>query len=207
MNIPIIFDDEWFLVVDKPAGLLVIPSPKKESRTLTSILNDEAKVKGWSFRFHPCHRLDRETSGVTLFAKGKAAQKKMMDEFQNKKVTKDYFALVHGKVDSSGEIRFPIEGKTALTRFKLLKSFPLFSAVEVFPATGRTNQIRLHFKEMGHPLVGETKFAFRKDFSLKAKRLCLHAWGIKFEHPFTGSQIAIEAPIAADIEDFVAKHN
>ena len=81
-NIPIVYEDNWLLVVDKPAGLLTIPTPKKESRTLTSILHA-----------HPCHRLDRETSGLIIYAKGKSTQKKMMQEFKDKRVKKKYIGV------------------------------------------------------------------------------------------------------------------
>ncbi|MBU1090264.1 MAG: RluA family pseudouridine synthase, partial [Candidatus Omnitrophica bacterium] len=88
MNIPIIFEDDWLLVVDKPTGLLVIPTPKKEKRTLTSILNEEFKSRGAEYNLHPCHRLDRETSGLIIYAKGKSAQKKTAELFRQKKIIK-----------------------------------------------------------------------------------------------------------------------
>ena len=83
MNIPIIYEDEWLLVADKPSGLLTVPTPKNEKRTLTSILN-----------LYPCHRLDRETSGLIIYAKDKSTQQKMMDEFRGRKVKKTYLAFV-----------------------------------------------------------------------------------------------------------------
>ena len=88
MNISIIYEDDWLLVADKPSGLLVIPTPKKESRTLTNILNEDLQNRGIPYRLHPCHRLDRETSGLIIYAKGKSVQQKMMHEFKEKKVKK-----------------------------------------------------------------------------------------------------------------------
>ena len=88
MNIPVVYEDDWLLIADKPAGLLTIPSPGKVRRTLTGILNEDLKKKGLLYRLHPCHRLDRETSGLIIYAKGKSVQKKMMDEFRNGKVKK-----------------------------------------------------------------------------------------------------------------------
>lgn len=93
MNIPIIFEDEWLLVVNKPAGLLSVPTPKQESRTLTSILNQDAQVKGLSYRLHPCHRLDRETSGLLIYAKGKSIEDKMIAAFRDRQVGKSILLL------------------------------------------------------------------------------------------------------------------
>ena len=195
-NIPIVYEDEWLVVVDKPSGLLTIPTPRNESRTLTSILNQDLKERGVDYRLHPCHRLDRETSGLVIYAKGKSVQKKMMDEFKARSVKKAYVAFVAGcPSKSEGEIKNPIEGQSALTKYKVINRKKDFSVVEVSPVTGRTNQIRIHFKQLGHPLLGETKFAFRKDFTVKAKRLCLHAQTLEFMHPVTGKVISLEAEL------------
>jgi RluA family pseudouridine synthase len=194
VNIPIVFEDDWLMVADKPSGLLSIPTPKNEPRTLTSILNHDLIERGVTYRLHPCHRLDRETSGLVIYAKGKSVQKKLMDEFKARKVLKTYIAFVRGcPSKSEGEIRIPIEGQNALTRYKVIGRKEGFSVVEVLPVTGRTNQIRIHFKQLGNPVLGETKFAFRKDFTIKAKRLCLHAHTLEFKHPATGKVISLKA--------------
>jgi 23S rRNA pseudouridine1911/1915/1917 synthase len=207
MNIPIVYEDEWLLVLDKPAGLLVIPTPKREARTLTSILNDDAGQKGVSHRFHPCHRLDRETSGLIVYAKGKAVQEKMMDLFKARQVHKRYVAFVHGHpAHPQGTIRQPIEGQAAITEYEVVEKRKDFVIVEVRPLTGRTNQIRIHFKHIGHPVVGDTKYAFRRDFALKAKRLCLHAQELAFRHPVTRAQVSLQAPLPADLSMFLEKH-
>ena len=117
MNIPIVFEDEWLLVVNKPAGLLSVPTPKNESRTLTSILNQDVQDKGLKYRLHPCHRLDRETSGLLIYAKGKSIEEKMTDAFRDRLVEKKYIAFVHGKLPQlQGSISSAIEGKSALTK-------------------------------------------------------------------------------------------
>jgi len=208
VNIPKVFEDDWLLVVDKPAGLLTIPTPKGELRTLSSILNEEAKKRGVDYRFHPCHRLDRETSGLIIYAKGKAIQKKMMDEFKKHKIKKIYVAFLQGIINQdNGQIKKSIDGFDAVTRFRVLGRKKNFTVAEVVPLTGRKNQIRLHFKSIGHPLVGETKFAFRRDYALKAKRLCLHARSLEFTHPVTQKTVHIEAKIAGDLEEFLRRHH
>ena len=197
MNIPIIYEDEWLLVVDKPSGLLVIPTPKKESRTLTSILG-----------LHPCHRLDRETSGLIIYAKSKSIQQKVMDQFRQKNIKKTYIAFVSGiPFKPEGEIKVPIEGATAITRYKVIEKRKDFAIVEVNPVTGRTNQIRIHFKSIGHSVLGERKFAFRKDFTIKAKRLCLHAQDLKFLHPVTKQYITLHSELPQDLKEFLAKYS
>lgn len=207
MNIPIVYEDDWLLVVDKPSGLLSIPTPKNERRTLTSILNDDAKEKGSFYRLHPCHRLDRETSGLIIYAKGKSIQRKMMEVFQQRKVKKTYLAFIQGSPAlNKGEIKNPIAGQPALTQYKTIAKRKGFAIVEVMPLTGRTNQIRIHFKSIGHPVVGETKYAFRRDFELKAKRLCLHAKSLEFRHPLSHKNINIEVKIPKDLEDFLNRH-
>jgi len=207
VNIPVIYEDDWLLVLNKPSGLLTIPTPKKESRTLSSILNEDLKERGLAYRLYPCHRLDRETSGLIVYAKGKSMQKIMMEEFRQRRIQKAYIAFIQGRLPKDeGDLRYPIEAKSALTKYKVMEKKDDFSVVEITPLTGRTNQIRIHFKQAGHPLVGETKFAFRRDFKLKAKRLCLHAKMLEFVHPVTKKVISLTAPLPPDMEDFLKKH-
>ncbi len=196
MNIPIIYEDEWLLVADKPSGLLTVPTPKNEKRTLTSILN-----------LYPCHRLDRETSGLIIYAKNKNIQQKMMDEFRGRRVKKTYLAFVKGKpYKNQGEIKNRIEGLSALTRYKVIEKKGDFAILEVAPLTGRTNQIRIHLKQIGHPILGETKYAFRRDFKIKAKRLMLHASRLEFKHPVTGKQLCLQLDLPEDLKDFLESH-
>ncbi len=191
-NIPIVYEDDWLVIYDKPSGLLVVPTPKKESRTLTSITGN-----------YPCHRLDRETSGLIIYAKTKAIQEKMMNEFRKREVHKTYIAFVQGRVQKiQGQINNRIEGQDALTKYKVLEERSNFAIVEVEPVTGRTNQVRIHFKGIGNPLVGEDKFAFRRDFKLKFKRLCLHAKTLEFKHPVSGKEMKLEIDLAEDLENF-----
>lgn len=207
MNIPVLFEDNWFMILNKPSGLLVVPARKNHARTLTGILNDDLKEKGLPYRLHPCHRLDRETSGLIVYAKGKSAQKKMMDIFKDKKIKKTYIAFIQGRLSrEEGEIKGDIEGLTAVTRYRVIAERKDFSILRIIPLTGRTNQIRIHFKHIGHPLVGESKFAFRKDYKLKAKRVCLHAKTLEFVHPLTGMPVIVDTDLPADLKKFLAEH-
>lgn len=197
MDIPVVYEDDWLLVVNKPAGLLTIPTPKKEHRTLTSILG-----------LYPCHRLDRETSGLIIYSKEKPVQKKMADAFKQRKIKKTYIAFIQGKpARLAGEIKNQIEGLSAITRYSVIDQRNNFSVVRVNPITGRTNQIRIHFKLIGHPLIGEKRFAFRRDFKLKANRLCLHAKSVEFVHPVSHKLISLDSELPVGMRNFLQKHS
>src|SRR5512136_2387114 len=108
------------MILDKPPGLLTIATPKNEKRTLTGILNQDTKEKGLPYRLHPCHRLDKETSGLIIYAKGKSAQKKMMQLFREKSVKKTYIAFLQGMLaQDQGKITSPIDGMRAQTQYKI----------------------------------------------------------------------------------------
>lgn len=216
-SIGVLYEDEQFVIFHKPAGMLVIPAPKKHSRTLTEIVNEQYKEKGYGL--HPCHRLDHETSGAIVYAKGKKNQKLMRDLFARKKVLKTYVALVRGKIKKlNGTISAPIEdvhrkrfrreaaGLPAVTKYKVLEVKRHFSVVEVFPETGRTHQIRIHFARIGHPLLGERLYAFRRDFAVDFKRMALHAVHVEFVQPVTRQKILATDPLPKDMENFLAKY-
>lgn len=201
----IIYEDDSILVVDKPSGMLVIPTPKNETRTLTGLLNRELDGRGIQANAYPCHRIDRETSGIILYAKGKKAQQLMMEKFRRREIKKTYIAFAHGRLKrTSGSIDAPIEHKRSVTKYKVLEQRRGFSIVEVEPLTGRTNQIRIHFKALGHPLVGERKFAFAKDYELKFRRSALHSYRIEFVHPLTDKPLIFTSPLPDDMEKFLA---
>ena len=196
------------MVVNKPAGLLTIPTPKNETRTLTSILNEDLEKRGLSYRLHPCHRLDRETSGLIIYAKGKSTQQDMMEVFHQRQVKKTYIAFVQGRVaKDEGQMQQSIEGQSAITKYRVIEKRKDFTVVEATPLTGRTNQIRIHFKQIGHPIVGETIYAFRRDFKLRFRRLCLHAKTLEFVHPATSKPVALSTELPEDLKGFLNSHD
>lgn len=206
-NIGVLYEDDYFLILDKPAGLLSVPGPNKQSRNLTGILNVELEKKATSYRLHPCHRLDKETSGLIIYAKGKSVQKKMMQLFKEKAVKKTYIAFLQGKLaHNQGKINSPIDGHSAVTQYRIVQAGGDFSVAEVFALTGRKNQVRIHFKSIGHPLVGETKFAFRRDYKLRAKRACLHAKILEFIHPLTKQVVRVNSLLPDDLRNFLKIH-
>jgi len=206
-NIPTVYEDDELIVVNKPPGLLTTGGPEPDARHLTRILNEDAKKDGNPYRLYPCHRLDRETSGLVMYAKSRQVQERLMEMFKKHLVRKAYHAFAHGRIaQDQGVIRAAIDGKRAVTHFTVVKRCAEYTVVDVRPETGRKNQIRLHFRSIGHPIVGESKFIFRKDFSLRAKRLCLHAGSLAFPHPASGRQVQVQCGLPRDMEKFLLEH-
>jgi 23S rRNA pseudouridine1911/1915/1917 synthase len=208
----IVHEDDSIIVIDKPPGMLVIPTPKNETNTLSDILNRDLDARAVEANAYPCHRLDRETSGLIVYAKGKARQRLMMDEFKRRSVKKVYVAFVQGAVKGDGgTITRPIysrnkdKSEPAVTKYRVLERKAGFSIIEAEPVTGRTNQIRIHLKSIGHPIVGESVYAFRKDYKLRFKRVALHARKLEFTHPTTGQKMIFESPLPKDMIDFLSK--
>lgn len=224
--IPILYEDAHYIVFDKPSGLLVIPTHNNEKHTLTSIVNahyllrhHEGGNKDSIAKLHPCHRLDQETSGAIIYAKGKTAREAMMAIFKNRSIKKTYIGFVHGRLRQSrgtlvGKIqdwaaqqydRFG-EGKTAVTHYHVTSFQKHFSVLEIKPITGRTNQIRIQFAQIGHPLVGERKYCIAKDFQIKFKRVALHAHALEWKHSFTHQKITVTSNLPKDMEEFLERH-
>jgi RluA family pseudouridine synthase len=228
--IPILYEDQAVVVFDKPAGLLVVPDPKGSSKPMVDIVNAQCPPNELG-KLYACHRLDRETSGVIIFARGQSNEEKMMDEFRKGTVEKRYIAFVRGKLrNMAGEMKSMIRdfheqryarytkrderagrnvdrgGKLAITRYKVITVKHLFTVVEVYPLTGRTNQIRIHFSELGHPLLGERLYALGRDASVKFGRVALHASEITFKHPQTGKRMTVESELAKDMENFLNRY-
>ncbi|OHD14063.1 MAG: hypothetical protein A2086_12060 [Spirochaetes bacterium GWD1_27_9] len=171
---------------------------------MTNLINEELEKRGLTVKAHPCHRLDRDTSGLIIYAKGKKNQQKVMDLFHNNLINKRYFAVASGLIEKKeGSINFNIEGKNAITKYKVIKQTSDFTSLDIELLTGRTNQIRIHFKMIGHPLLGETKFAFRKDFKIKLKKLALHSRQIEFIHPITNEKLTLESSIPEEFLKFI----
>ena len=203
----LLHEDAQLLVVDKPAGLPSVPSEGESGRTCWSELRAS----------HPTalavHRLDRDVSGALLFALDEATRAALEEQFRARSVEKRYLAVVNGiPRPAEGTIRRPIAdlgkraairggGQPAVTRYRVVRPLAQRRAclVEVELETGRYNQIRLHFVAIGHPLIGERKYARGRDHALRFGRPALHAQRLAFDHPATGERITIEAPLPDDL--------
>ncbi len=205
----IIFNDEYLVVLNKIAKIVVQPTSKREKHTLTSVLKAAIKQKVF-----PCHRLDRETTGLIIYAKTSKVQKEVMEQFRNREVKKKYTAFVKGKlkrkkgliddyiIDKEGA-RFGERAKRAKTFFSVLREYEQFSVLELKPLTGRTNQLRIQLAKMGNPILGERRYAFRRDFEINFRRLALHACFISFIHPISKDSIRLEIKLADDMSEFL----
>jgi len=207
MPLDIVYEDRYLLVINKRPGLLVVPTHKNERHTLTNLLREELQKRDPPCMAYPCHRLDRDTSGLIIYAKTKPIRDNIMKQFKEGKIKKTYIAFVQGRISKKeGTIGYAIEGKNAVTQYKVIYNDARgFSVVEIRPITGRTNQIRIHFRMIGHPLLGERKFAFGKDYPLKFRRTALHATEIKFSHPVTREPLVFKTRLYKDMQDFLDK--
>jgi len=217
LGIEIIFQHEDFLVVYKPAGVLVHP-PTEKSDTISLVdwlLGSFKDIKhvGYTNRPGIVHRLDKDTSGVLLVALNNHAHATISDMFRNRTMKKTYYAVVTGHPQEQGSIDFPIgrhpamrrrmthlsSGRSALTHFKVVEYFEHSSLVEVELITGRTHQIRVHFATLGHPLLGDTLYGTP---SKQIKRQALHAKKISFE--YHGATFSFEKELPKDLVNLIA---
>ncbi len=219
-NPKIIFSDKSFLVLDKPAGLVVNQSETVRAETLQDWL--EKKIPGSSYleRSGIVHRLDKETSGLLVVAKTKDAFVNLQKQFKERAVKKKYLALVHGRLEpSQGTVVLPIsrtqknrekfgvrvDGRPAKSQYRVLQASDRFSFLEVEIFTGRTHQIRVHLAFLGYPLVADLKYGGKRgqrdrDF---CPRLFLHAAELGFRHPETGEWQQFKSSLPFDLKKVI----
>ncbi|MCI0777407.1 MAG: RluA family pseudouridine synthase [Chloroflexi bacterium] len=216
MLLTIVYEDGDLLVVDKPAGMAVHPSPGHSSHTLVNgILAhcDDLSGIGGVKRPGIVHRLDKDTSGLIIVAKNDAAHVSLARQLKERKVEKMYVALVEGCVTPpEGRIEAPIardvkhrrrmavveNGRDARTSYRVLREIGRRTLLEVRPQTGRTHQIRVHLASIGHPITGDALYGRRGDAPVA--RQFLHARRLVFLHPRTGERLELEAPLAEDLQ-------
>lgn len=220
-TIDILFEDEALMVVSKPNRMLVHRSAMDyyEDRNLLRELSSTR-----SERLHPAHRLDKATSGAILFAKSNPVLSYLREEFNARRVEKQYLAMVRGFTPAEGVIDAPLlaEGdhkeREALTRYTTLKHVEVtmsvsryptsrYSFVRAFPETGRYHQLRMHFDKIRHPIIGDSRHGDKKHNSvfreqLQLEPLFLHAEALSFMHP-NGSRMTVHAPIPSHFTDLL----
>lgn len=220
----VVWEDADVLVVDKPAGLVVHPSPGHWSGTLVNaLLARDTAYGGIAGVERPgiVHRLDKDTSGLLMVAKTDAAQAGLMAQLKARRVKKTYLALVQGSVQAAaGRIEAPIgrdprnrqrmavvpDGRPSVTGYRVRERFAGWTLIEVDLVTGRTHQIRVHLAALGHPVAGDTVYgtgtARRGPEGLG--RLFLHAWRLVFATPATGDLVRLEAALPTELEAVLA---
>jgi len=213
-GVEILFEDDHVIVIAKDTGLLSMGTDKQQEKTAYNILKEHVKVTNPENKIFIIHRLDRDTSGVMMFAKTAEAQQIMQTNWKKLVQERTYVALVEGKIknDSDTIITWLKEnsafvtyssktdngGKKAVTHYKVLRRNKGYSLAEVKIATGRKNQIRIHMKELGHPIVGDKKYGASTS---PLKRLGLHAQVLAFKHPITDKLLRFETRIPKKFTD------
>lgn len=219
VDIPILFEDDDVVVIDKPVGVAAHPSPGWTGPTVTESLVASGHLltdRGAAEREGIVHRLDVGTTGAMVVAKSPAAYSSLKRQFKERSVDKEYHAVVHGLLDPlSGTIDAPIDrhpskdykwavvhgGRPSITHYETLEAWPRASLVEVHLETGRTHQIRVHMAAMRHPCVGDLTYGADPTLSreLGLERQWLHARRLGFEHPITGDRIDVQSPYPQDL--------
>jgi len=204
----IVYEDPYLILIEKQAGLLSIATDSEKEQTAYSILSDHVKKRDPKNKIFVLHRLDRETSGVMMFAKSEKIQQMMQKSWKETVLERTYVAVVEGSVNKEqGTItswlteskafimyssRTPNDGQKAITHYKVLKKNKHYSLLEVNLETGRKNQIRVHMKDIGHSVIGDKKYGSTKQ---PIARLGLHARVLAFKHPISGEEVRYEASI------------
>jgi 23S rRNA pseudouridine1911/1915/1917 synthase len=203
----ILSEDRYFIVIDKPEGLLSVPlDDSRSKRHALGLLRESYDTD----QIFAVHRIDRETSGALLFARGKEAEQKFKDMFEAHDLKREYVAVVEGRMrETSGTweskllelpslrvIESP-EGRDAITHFSVLRRSPKYSYLKLELETGRKHQIRVHCQMAGHPILGDERYGAVDN---PIRRMCLHAVKLEFLHPFTGKLVSFDAPIPASFK-------
>lgn len=217
----IIHEDEEVLLLNKPAGLVVHPAPGNPDQTLVNALLYHIKKLskvGGPIRPGIVHRLDKDTSGIMMVAKNDRAHAFLADQFKDQTVERNYRVIVNGVVQhDEGICEEPVGraflnrrkvvvkpsgGKEALTYFKVLERFTDATLLELHLHTGRTHQIRVHMRHMGHPVLGDAFYGIKSPW---IGRQCVHAFSLGFIHPRSKKKMSFECPLAADIQNTLSK--
>jgi 23S rRNA pseudouridine1911/1915/1917 synthase len=207
-GISIIFEDSHLIVIDKHAGMLSMATEKGNEKTAYSMLSVHVKLQHPSNKIFIVHRLDRETSGLMVFAKSEKVQHLLQETWQTAVTERTYVAVAEGEIsEKTGVITSylreskalmvysspdPDKGEKAVTRYTTIKFTPSYSLLKINPETGKKNQIRVHMKDLGHSIAGDKKYGSTVN---PVGRMCLHAMVLEFAHPVTGEKLRFETGI------------
>ncbi len=219
-NLPIIFENDELIVINKPSKLLSVPSDNEKGSTAFRMVNDYLQQKDKHNRAYIVHRIDEDTSGVLMFAKKEKIAHLLTDKDNwNQLVTKrGYYAVVEGVMEKpSGTIKSYLkknaqnmmysskkagDGQLAITHYKVIKSNDKYSLLDVDIDSGRKNQIRVHMGDLGHYIIGDDKYG---QPSNPIKRLGLHAYCLELKHPVTGKKLSFKAPMPKEFNELFNK--
>lgn len=215
MELDILFEDETMLIINKPAGVPVHPSMGHFEDSLSNGIRFYFDEIGLKRKIRPVNRLDKDTSGIVIFAKNEYVQECLVKQMKKNTFVKEYIAVCSGSFDcKAGTIDAPIArkedsiiercvseaGDKAVTHYEVLKNVNNYSVVKCILETGRTHQIRVHLAHIGHPLLGDTLYGTSSPL---IHRQALHAYKVKFIHPISLKSIELTAKIPNDIENII----
>jgi RluA family pseudouridine synthase len=223
-DLPIVYEDDTLVVLNKPAGVLAVPLERRENaRSVFEDLREHLRPRGR--RPFVVHRIDRDTSGLVVFAKDAGAQARLKEQFKRHEPERVYLAIVYGQVSPASGTwrnrlvwdrkaliqkethpRDPI-GKEAVSRYRVIEALNGASVLEVSLVTGRRNQIRLQARLHGHMLIGEQRYTYGPDSlrSVAFPRQALHAHRLSFRHPSDGRRLEFEAPLPSDMVELTTR--
>ena len=212
-NLPIIFENDEFIVINKPSGLLSIASDKEKGSTAYRMLTDYVQQKDKHNRIYVVHRLDEDTSGVLMVAKNEKIRDLLQEKWNDLVSKRGYFAIVEGQMkEKQGTIKSYLkknsqnmmysskkvgDGQLAITHYKVIKEIENYSLLDVNIDSGRKNQIRVHLGDLGHHVIGDDKYG---NPSNPIKRLGLHAYELELEHPVTHKVMKFTAPMPKEFK-------
>lgn len=215
MDLDILYEDEALLIINKPTGIPVHPSMDHYTDSLSNGVMYYYNQIELHRKIRIVNRLDKNTSGIVIFAKNEYVQECLIKQMRNNLFKKEYLALVEGKFDNIvGTINAPIarkdnsiiereisdNGATSITHYKVIKEFSGYSFVQFFLETGRTHQIRVHCKYIGHPILGDTLYGNSSEL---INRQALHSYKVNFIHPITNKKMEIIAELPTDIKKLI----
>ncbi len=224
ISLEVIWEDKYIIVINKPPHMIIYPAAGHKSGTLLNALIsrcDKLASAGTPLRPGVVHRLDKDTSGLIVFAKDNTAYLTLSKQFREREVEKYYLALLYGNLKKDcGEISAAIgravsdrkkmsiktrKGKEAVTQFEVIKRFKSATLAKVKIITGRTHQIRVHFAASGHPVLGDKTYGKKtvikyEQKTIRFSRQMLHAYSLRFKHPETGKPIELTAPMPEDMK-------
>jgi 23S rRNA pseudouridine1911/1915/1917 synthase len=220
LEVPVLYEDRWLLVVDKPAGMVVHPAPGHEHGTLVNALATRGLAGGHDLRPGVVHRLDKDTSGLMVVAREEAAYHSLTTAMAARAVTRTYVALLVGSLpQDEGTVDAPIgrhvrdrkrmsvhtvSPRRAVTHFAVTARYPGYTLARVRLETGRTHQIRVHFAALGYPVAGDLVYG-RRPRPAGLSRQFLHAAGLSLDHPIeAGRHLRFEAPLPPELARFLA---
>lgn len=220
LHLDVVYEDEDVIVINKPKGMIVHPTSGSQKDTLVNGLLYHCKdLSGINGVMRPgiVHRIDKDTTGLLIVAKNDKAHESLANQLKDKSVSRKYYALVHGVIAHDfGTIDAPIgrdpkdrqkmcviakNSKHAVTHFKVIERFKEYTLVECSLETGRTHQIRVHMQYIGHPVVGDPKYSYRKTMNCNGQ--LLHAHELTFVHPRTQEKMVVEAKLPLQFEEIL----